>query len=205
MRIYVDMDDVLCETAASLCRLAERTFGRQVSYGQVFDFDLQRVFALSDAEMRRFMALSHAPETLAAYPVTPGAAEGLRTLRAAGHEVEIVTGRPASAHDGTERWLAAAGMDGFPVTYVDKYGRDACYAHRPGDPRTISMDELLARAYDVAIDDSPVALDRLAVWRRTQLLVFDRPWNAAYALAPNMRRVLGWADIGCWARSAKVA
>ena len=74
MRIYVDMDDVLCETAASLCRLAEREFGRRVPYAEVHDFDLQRVFGLDDEEMRRFMELSHAPETLAAYPVTPGAA-----------------------------------------------------------------------------------------------------------------------------------
>ena len=50
MRIYVDMDAVLCETAASLCRLAERAFGRQVSYGQVFDFDLIRG-ALKKAEL----------------------------------------------------------------------------------------------------------------------------------------------------------
>ena len=195
MRIYVDMDDVLCETAASLCGLAEREFGRSVPYGQVHDFDLQRVFGLDDSEMQRFMALSHEPETLAAYPVTPGAAAGMRALRNAGYDVEIVTGRPAVAHAGTERWLDAAGMDGFPVTYVDKYGRDVHYAHSPDDPRTVTMDELLARKYDVAIDDSPVALDRLAIWRRTRILVFDRPWNAAYALAPNMRRVFGWDAI----------
>ena len=195
MRIYVDMDDVLCETAASLCRLAEREFGRRVPYAEVHDFDLQRVFGLDDEEMRRFMELSHAPETLAAYPVTPGAAAGMRALRMAGHDVEIVTGRPASAHVGTELWLEAAGMGGFQVTYVDKYGRDAHYAHNCGDPRTVAMEELLAREYDVAIDDSPVALDRLKPWHRTRILVFARPWNDLYALSPNMRRISGWAEM----------
>ena len=195
MKVYVDMDDVLCETAASLCRLAAREFGRHVPYEEVFDFDLQRVFDLSDAEMRRFMALSHAPETLAAYPVTPGAVEGIRALQAAGHAVEIVTGRPAAAHAGTRRWLVAAGLGDLPVVYVDKYGRDACYAHHAGDPATLTMDELLARTYDVAIDDSPPALERLSAWDRTRLLVFDRPWNRAYRLAPGMRRVAGWKGV----------
>ena len=46
--IYVDMDDVLCETAANLCRLAEREFGRHVDYADVFAFDLQKVFGLTD-------------------------------------------------------------------------------------------------------------------------------------------------------------
>ena len=32
MRIYVDMDDVLCETAAHLCKLAACEFGRHVAY-----------------------------------------------------------------------------------------------------------------------------------------------------------------------------
>ena len=116
-------------------------------------------------------------------------------LRAAGHDVEIVTGRPAYAHGDTERWLEAAGLGGFPVTYVDKYGRDACYAHNPGDPPTVPLDELLARRFDVVIDDSPQILARLSGWTGTCILVFSRPWNASFGLAPNMERVGGWKDI----------
>ena len=193
--IYVDMDDVLCETAANLCALAAREFGRHVEYRDVFAFDLQKVFRLTDGEMKRFMALSHQPGALLTHPVTPGAPEGVLALRAAGHDVEIVTGRPAYAHGDTERWLEAAGLGGFPVTYVDKYGRDACYAHNPGDPPTVPLDELLARRFDVVIDDSPQILARLSGWTGTRILVFSRPWNASFGLAPNMERVGGWKDI----------
>ena len=52
MRIYVDIDDVLCETAASLCEIVAREFGRHVAYEDVFQFDLQDVFRLTDEEMR---------------------------------------------------------------------------------------------------------------------------------------------------------
>ena len=193
--IYVDMDDVLCETAANLCRLAEREFGRHVDYKDVFAFDLQKVFALSDDEMRRFMVASHAPGALLTHPVTPGAPEALRALRDAGYNVEIVTGRPAYAHGDTERWLDAAGIGDFPVTYVDKYGRDGCYAHNEGDPPTVKLDELLARKFDIVIDDSPQILEMLSDWKDTRILVFSRPWNASFALSANMARVDGWREI----------
>lgn len=194
MKIYVDIDDVLCETAASLCDMAEREFGRRVAYRNVREFDLQKVFGLSDPEMDRFRDLSHETEFLSSFPVTPGAVDGLRALVSAGHSVDLVTGRPASSHIGTERWLCSAGIDGLIVTYVDKYGRSHVYGINPGDPRTIGMDELEAREYDVAIDDSPVVLDKLAAWRKTCVLVYDRPWNAAFGLACNMRRIGSWAE-----------
>ena len=52
MRIYIDIDDVMCETAATLCLLAEREFGKGVPYAEVSQFDLQQVFGLTDEEIR---------------------------------------------------------------------------------------------------------------------------------------------------------
>lgn len=194
MRIYVDIDDVLCETAVGLCEIAAREFGRRVEYGNVRDFDLQKVFSLSDAEMARFRELSHLAETLASFAITPGAVEGVRALVAAGHEVDLVTGRPASSHIGTETWLESAGLSALPVLYVDKYDRAGIFSHAADDPPTVSMAELESRGYGVAIDDSPLALAKLARWERTEVLVFDRPWNAAFHLAPNMERIRSWPD-----------
>ena len=193
MRIYCDMDDILCETAATLCGLVREMFGVQVAYEDVREFDLQKSFGLSSDQMRRFMAEAHLPERLLAYPPTVGAAEGLKALATAGHDVEIVTGRPASSFRATEGWLKAAGLGDFPVAYVNKYGR---LFSKDGDaPEMVPLDELLKRHYDVAIDDSPMVLPAFAAWTRTRVLVFGRPWNANFALAPNMTRVAGWTEI----------
>lgn len=190
MRIYVDIDDVLCETAKSLTVLAARAFGRHVPYERISHFNLQETFGLTDAEMARFVELSHDPACLMSYAPTPGAVGGVKSLRAAGHAVDIVTGRPAFSYAATESWLASVGLGDFAVTYVNKYGRT--FRHEPGEPRTVTLPELRARRYDVAIDDSPVVLEALGGWAETRVFVFTRPWNRSLALVPNMTRVMGW-------------
>ena len=121
--------------------------------------------------------------------------DDVRALPAAGHEIEIVTGRPSYAAAGTRAWLEAAGLGELPVSFVDKYGRANVYQCGGDAPPTVPLAEFLTREYDVAIDDSPSILPRLAQWKRTRVFVFDRPWNRAYQLAANMARVSGWADI----------
>lgn len=193
MRIYCDIDDVLCETARALLILAREQFGRVCAYEEVVGFDLQRVFSLSDEEMRRFSVLSHEYENLVAYEPIPGAAESLRRLVAEGHEVDLVTGRPANSYRATEDWLKRVGLGEFPVFYVDKYNRPC--PQTEGAPPTIPLARFCKRAYDFAVDDSPLALDFLRTWKNTRVLVFDRPWNRAYPLAQNMRRIKNWSEI----------
>lgn len=193
MRIYCDIDDVLSETATALCDLAERMFGKRVDYERVRDFNLQKVFSLTDEEMSRYTVESHAYENLFSYGEVPGAVAALKTLARLGHTIELVTGRPATSWRGTEAWLKKVGLEMFPVLYVDKYNRPA--VHDPEAPRRLSLEEFLARTYDVAIDDSPLALKLLEKWRSTKVFVFDRPWNRAYPLAANMRRVSSWNEL----------
>lgn len=193
MRIYCDMDDILCETARTLCGLAARDFGVSVDYAEIRNFDLQKSFGLSAEEMRRFMAAAHTPENLLAYPATEGAVDGLLALARAGHDIEIVTGRPAASFRATEGWLRQAGLGDFPVTYVNKYGR--LFSDDGDAPEMVPLAELLKRHYDVAIDDSPLVLPALAGWTDTRILVFDRPWNADFTLGANMTRVRTWREI----------
>lgn len=193
MRIYCDIDDVLSRTAEALLKLAADEFGRVLAYNAVTSFDLQLTFGFTDEEMRRFSTLSHTYEHLVAYEPVSGAVAGVKALAAKGHLVEFVTGRPATAHRATADWLARVGLGGFPVLYVDKYGRPC---PRGDDlPRTLTPAEFAAIPYDLAIDDSPLALDALRDRPETKVVVFDRPWNRAYPLAPNMVRVAGWSGL----------
>ncbi len=194
MRIYIDFDDVLCETARHLSVLARELFACDVPYEAISVFDLQQAFALSAAEIDDLMERAHRTEFLTLLDPAPGGLEAVRVLEALGHDLAIVTGRPASSHDGSRGWLRKHGLAHLDIVYVDKYGRAP--AHPPtGFPQTLNLAEFATLHFDVAIDDSPIALDLLAHRQNCTVIVYDRPWNRLYAHAANMRRSDSWADI----------
>ena len=56
MRIYVDFDDCLCETARAFSKLALEMFGRQVPYERILFFELDKSFD-ADEDRQDLMAL----------------------------------------------------------------------------------------------------------------------------------------------------
>ena len=195
MRIYIDFDDVLCETARHLSVLARELFSSQVPYEAIRVFDLKEAFTLSDAEIDHLMDHAHRTEFLTHLAPAPGGLEAIRALEACGHSLAIVTGRPATSHDGSCGWLRKHGLAHLDMIYFDKYGR-APANPPPGTPKTLSRDEFERLHFDVAIDDSPTALDLLAHRQNCTVIVYDRPWNQRYLAAPAMRRCGSWQEIG---------
>lgn len=195
MRIYIDFDDVLCETARHLSDLACALFGRQVPYEAISGFDLQRAFSLSEAEIAALMEHAHRDDFLVGLTPTPGGLEGVRALESHGHELVIVTGRPAVSHPGSCGWLRKYGLSHLGLLHVDKYGRADTRNADGSIPQTLDRDAFAAQRFDVAIDDSPIALDLLAPRRDCLVIVYDRPWNRRYAQTPNMRRSDSWTEI----------
>jgi len=194
MRIYIDFDDVLCETARHLSDLARELFGRDVPYEAISGFDLQQAFSLSDAQIAELMDHAHRTDFLTALTPAPGGIEGVRALETEGHDLAIVTGRPSDSHAGSLGWLQRFGLTHLALIYVDKYGR-ATATPPPDAPPTLDRAAFARLHFDVAIDDSPTALDLLAPRRDCTVIVYDRPWNRRYAHAPNMRRTRTWPEI----------
>ena len=194
MRIYVDFDDVLCETAPALSGLARELFGRDVPFERIRDFDLRKAFALERAQYEALMARAHEPGFLLAFPAMPGGVDCLRAWQGRGHEVVIVTGRPSSTHGASRAWLQRHGLAALPVLYVDKYNRN--HDTPPDAPPMLPFDALRREPFDVAIDDSPVALDALRARPAGRTLVFDRPWNRAYDCSgARTTRCRGWDEV----------
>lgn len=72
MKIYIDFDDVLCETAEYFTKIAKEIFGIEVPYRQVQFFNLQKSFDLNDEQYEALMKAGHLPENLLNYEETPG-------------------------------------------------------------------------------------------------------------------------------------
>ena len=194
MRIYIDFDDVLCETARALSKMAKEVFKRDVPYEQITVFDLRHAFSLSSDEIEQLMDLAHEIEFLEHLEPVPGAVEALKRLLEKGHEVVIVTGRPSYCHEGSLRWMKRFGLESLEVIYVDKYGRVPKVTPE-GAPPMLSLDEFNRLSFDVAIDDSPAALDLLVKMENCRVMIFDRPWNREYRLQGDMQRFSEWREI----------
>jgi len=77
-------------------------------------------------------------------------------------------------------------------------------------PPLLSVADFNKLHFDIAIDDSPDALDLLAPRTNCHTIIFDRPWNRAYPPLPTMSRAHTWEEItggleGYWTGAGSLA
>jgi hypothetical protein len=195
--VYVDFDDVLCETAAPLTGLLKREFGKTVAFEDIHEFNLAISFGLTSAECDHLMHVAHQPRFLSELPPIEGAIETIRGLVADAIPVVIVTGRPPSTHTTSQAWLEEYDVPVSDLVFVDKYGRND-----PGETRIhcLSPEQLAEQDFLAAIDDSPMAIRILADHTTHHVIVFDRPWNrrlsaSAVGLDGRLDRCHTWMEI----------
>lgn len=193
MKIYIDFDDVICETARHFTILARELFGIDVPYSEVQFFNLRKAFDLDEEQYNVLMKAGHVPETLLAYEETHGATKVINTWVDDGHEVYIVTGRPFDAYKPSRKWLDEHGLTRVPLYCVDKYGRenfnqDCTYS--------MTLEQLYSFDFDFAVEDSPAAFEHVMHFDKCRIAVFNRPWNIQEEL-PDDRfvRCDNWAEI----------
>ncbi len=193
MKIYVDFDDCLCETAKSFSELALRMFGKDVPYENIHSFNLQESFELTEDEYERFMIEGHRPETLLSYEETPGASGVLNEWIDQGHEVAVITGRPFSAYDASRRWLDEHRLQRVMLYALNKYGRDSFIKNSDFN---LELEDYYRMSFDYAIEDSPMAFKFFDHLPDLKVMVFDRPWNQECELpGDNYTRCTDWDRI----------
>ena len=196
-RIYVDFDDILCETARGFTEVLEREFGKRVAFEEIFSFDLGRSFGLSPEDVAELMRRMHEADVLAKLQPVKGAIPAVQRWRRAGFEVDVVTGRPPSTRDVSEQWLAAHGLPFSVLIFVDKYAR----GHKDhGATRVVALSELCRMQFRFAVEDSPGMVRFLAENMSMPVAVLNRPWNADELgvrpdAAPRVHRCRDWAEI----------
>lgn len=193
MRIYIDFDDVICETAVFFTKLARELFGIDLPYSQVQFFNLQKTFDLSDEQYDELMIAGHIPENLLSYAETPGASETINRWIDEGHDVKVITGRPFEAYGPSREWLDNHGLNRVPLFCVDKYGRES---FNMDSSYSMTLAELYDMTFDFAIEDSPAAFEHVMHFDNCKVAVFNRPWNINEKLPnSNFSRCDGWAGV----------
>jgi ribosomal protein S18 acetylase RimI-like enzyme len=187
--IYVDMDDVLCETARALLAIAAREFGKTIPFDQLNTFEVGEACGLEMREMAELFRLAHHDEELLAMAPIDDAVEVLRQWANAGREVAIVTGRPPSTHDVSRAWLARHDVPHHDFVMVDKYGRFSTE-----NTIAITLPELATRRFSFAVEDSPTMAKFLATEMKVPVALLDRPWNQMEN-HPLITRLGDWREI----------
>ncbi len=186
--LAVDLDDVLFPFNELLCEFNRENYGTKLRHEDIFTFDMQRVWGLSDAECRRRMALLRETSMFAeAYPLA-GAREALIELAKPGPyhtAVHVVTSRSEDYRKQTEAWLDLrfAGMiAGLHITnqfHGERFDKTTKGAICRKIGAKLSVDDCMDHVHDITRLGIPV-------------LVFDRPWNRYEDLPDQAFRVHSW-------------
>lgn len=193
MKIYIDFDDVICETAFFFTQIAKELFGIEVPYEKVIYFNLQRSFGLTDKQYDELMKTGHFPENLLSYKETNNASKMINKWIDDGHEINIITGRPYDSYEPSRQWLDEHNLIKVPLFCVDKYGREI---FNQNASYSMTLDQLYNMSFDFAIEDSPAAFEHLLHFNNCKVAVYNRPWNKQSALPNNnFIRCNNWIEI----------
>lgn len=193
MKIYVDFDDCLCETARHFSGFVEKLFDIKVPYENIKFFNLQKTFGLEDEQYEHLMIEAHKPEILLSYAETPGASETINSWIDKGYDVSIITGRPGSAYDASREWLDRHELDRVRLYCFNKYGRDSFIKNSEFN---LELPDYYKMHFDYAVEDSPMAFRFFEHLPELKVMVFDRPWNQECELpGVNYRRCPDWETI----------
>jgi len=188
--IYVDLDDVLCETARLFVTVLEREFGKRVPYEMLTDFDVGTTCGLEPHEREELYRRVHEPDALVGLAAIDGAVEKLTQWRAAGYEISIVTGRPPESYEPSLEWLARNRIPYESFLLVDKYSRYTTY-----QDNALSLEAFSARRFSWAVEDSLPMANFLASRMHTPVTLLDRPWNRAASDPDMISRCNHWHEI----------
>ena len=193
MRIYIDFDDVICETGKYFVKLARELFGIEMSYQEVQFFNLKKAFDLNEEQYNELMKVGHYPEHLINFEEMPGASDTINKWFDEGHDVTVITGRPFDAYEPSRKWLDNHNLSRLPLKCVDKYGRET---FNQDVTYSMTLEELYSMTFDFAIEDSPAAFEHVMHFVNCTVAVVNRPWNANVEL-PNESfvRCNNWVEI----------
>lgn len=190
MKIYVDYDDCLCETARNFSDLAVEMFGKNVPYEKIRYFELDKSFDLNEEQFVQFMSKGHEPDVLLSYEETPGASEVINEWLSRGHDVSIITGRPFSSYEPSRQWLDRHGLKDVKLYCLNKYGRDGFIKD---SDFSLELEDYYRMKFDVAVEDSPKAFRFFDHLPDLKVMVYDRPWNRECELpGDKYTRCAGW-------------
>ena len=188
--IYVDLDDVISDTAELFVAILNREFGKTVAFEDIFSFDLKVSFGLTESEYEHFFQMVHKPEVIMAFSPIDGAIDVLKEWTQMGYHIAIVTGRPTATYEPSQSWLDKHCIPYHSFTMVDKYSRESVDRNI-----AISLEDLAVMKFSLAVEDSASMARYISQQMGIQVALIDRPWNRTIDLNNRISRYTSWHHI----------
>lgn len=159
MRLGIDLDGVVANFTKGWIDFYNRDFDAALDIAQATTWDgLTEITHFED--MDQFWEWSSALDGRSLFwhlEPFPGAVDALTELDAAGHDIVIVTAKPAFAVDDTYEWIESRGIPAAEIHILEEKWRVDC---------------------DVYLDDGPHVLPALLAHRPDRVICrYVRPWN----------------------------
>jgi uncharacterized HAD superfamily protein len=195
--VYIDFDDVLCQTAHTFIDVVEREFGRRYAFEDIRFFNLEKSFHLTPEEYDTLMTLVHDPNVLRIMEPMPGVLDVLNDWQTRGVRTIIVTGRPPATEPACHEWLDRHHVPYERIVFVDKYSR--ANAENP-NVQLFKPHELADMGFALAVEDAPAMVQFLVEHTTIPIALLDRPWNRDLgfshdAMAQQITRCHGWPAV----------
>lgn len=183
MRIGVDIDDVIVETLPAYIRAFETRFGRSVPLARAHWDPFEFHPDIPSAERMAFFDELRGNRFMFTRPVHPDAPPAVRALKAAGHTLIVVSGRPTSHLADTREMLEQMGIADCFAHIIHRGGQTI-----PDYKGRAAREQRL----DVLVEDELPAARAVAL-AGVSVLLMDRPWNQG-VLPARITRVASWAE-----------
>lgn len=186
MIIGIDMDDVLMYFNEHMLRFLNKKYGTNHQRKDSFDFTLENVWKESSEIVQRkilefYMSAEH--DQTESYP---GAIEGVRALKAAGHDLHVITSKPDMLRGRTEAWLGQH----FPGMFTEVHFMNHLHSTNKKMSKAEACKNL---GVEIFIDDAIHNAKNVATLG-IPVLLLDAPWNQEKVDAPIVR-VMSWEEI----------
>jgi 5'(3')-deoxyribonucleotidase len=169
MRLGIDLDGVVANFTKGWIDFYNREFGTDLTVEQAVSWD--GVTSITHfPDMGAFWKWSSKLDGRSLFwhlETFPGAVETLHQLDEEGHDIVILTTKPAFAVDDTYEWIEAKGIPTSEIHILEDKWLVDC---------------------DVYLDDGPHVLDELVAHRPDRVVCrFVRPWNRSLPGAVDIR------------------
>lgn len=173
MNIGFDVDGVLADVASFQLKNGEKHFaGRGIPLKDPRAFDVGGMFACTRMQRHLFW-LKYIWRYCTSEPMTEGAAELSKRLKAEGHKITIVTARVFTDKDDLKGRLFRKMLR----DWLDKNGfvYDQIFYCLESEGRSNKIDICLEQGVDIFIDDKPSNL--YGLMDKIPVICYPAPWN----------------------------